>query len=184
MDITACVIFPKIHADVTGAFGFMAKGLYFLAASMVFGSNISASSWEPFRRAIQSLIPIYSMKMDLVEKHKHLLNMLVWEDNDAWLGDLVQAITCPLNPGMPDQHGPLEVYIYVDDILASAVDKQIILKLLAATIESSFTVCCCPMIEVCQCPLSLKKMGGPCSWLGLNCLVTLMTRFEGTRLTM
>ena len=66
-DITACFHFPKIHADVTGAFGFMAEGLYFLATSMVFGSNTSASSWEPFRRAIQSLIPIYSMRTDLVE---------------------------------------------------------------------------------------------------------------------
>jgi len=52
-DITACFRFPRMHADVTGAFGFMAEELYFLATSMVFGSNTSASSWEPFRRAIQ-----------------------------------------------------------------------------------------------------------------------------------
>jgi hypothetical protein len=47
-DITACFRFPQIHTDVTGAFGFMAEGLYFLTTSMVFGSNTSASSWEPF----------------------------------------------------------------------------------------------------------------------------------------
>jgi hypothetical protein len=58
-DITACFRFPRIHADLTGAFGFMAEQLFFLATSMVFGSNASASSWEPFRRAIQSLIPIF-----------------------------------------------------------------------------------------------------------------------------
>jgi hypothetical protein len=40
-DITACFHCPRIHADVTGA-------LYFLATHMVFGSNTSASSWEPF----------------------------------------------------------------------------------------------------------------------------------------
>jgi hypothetical protein len=28
-DITACFLFPRIHPDVTGAFGFMAKNLYF-----------------------------------------------------------------------------------------------------------------------------------------------------------
>jgi hypothetical protein len=50
--ITACFCFPRIHADLTGAFGFMAKQLFFLVTSMVFGSNASASSWEPFRRAI------------------------------------------------------------------------------------------------------------------------------------
>jgi hypothetical protein len=58
-NITACFRFLRIHADLTGAFGFMAENLFFLATSMVFGSNASASSWEPFRRAIQSLIPIY-----------------------------------------------------------------------------------------------------------------------------
>ncbi len=67
-DTTACFHFPRIHADATGTFGFMAEHLYFLVTNMVFGSNTSVSSWEPFRRA-QSLIPIYSMRMDLVEKH-------------------------------------------------------------------------------------------------------------------
>jgi hypothetical protein len=81
-DITACFHYLRIHTDVTGAFGFMAEELYFLATSMVFGSNMSASSWEHFRRAIQSLIPIYSMRTDLVENHKSLLDILVWEDNN------------------------------------------------------------------------------------------------------
>jgi hypothetical protein len=88
-DITACFRFPRIYADMTGAFGFMAEDLYFLATSMVFESNTSASSWEPFRRAIQSLIPIYSMRTDLVEKHKQLLDMLIWEVDNTWVGDLV-----------------------------------------------------------------------------------------------
>jgi hypothetical protein len=37
------------------------------------------------------------------------------------------------------------------------VDKQNILRLLATIIEAIFTVCGHPMIEVCQCPLSLEK---------------------------
>jgi len=49
--------------------------------SMAFGSNTSASSWEPFRRAIQTLIPVLSMRTDLVEIHEGLLDMLVWGDN-------------------------------------------------------------------------------------------------------
>jgi len=48
---------------------------------MAFGSNTSASSWEPFRRAIQTLIPVLSMRTDLVEIHEGLLDMLVWGDN-------------------------------------------------------------------------------------------------------
>jgi len=55
------------------------------------------------------------MRTDLVEKHRHLLDMLIWEDGDTWVGDLVQAVMCPLNPGIPDQYGPLEAHIYVDD---------------------------------------------------------------------
>jgi hypothetical protein len=46
-----------------------------------------------------------------------------------------------LNPGIQDLDGSLEAYIYVDDILASAVDKFNILRLLAATIKAIFTVC-------------------------------------------
>jgi hypothetical protein len=48
-DITACFRFPRISADITGAFGFLADGLYFLSTGHVFGSNTSASSWEAFR---------------------------------------------------------------------------------------------------------------------------------------
>jgi hypothetical protein len=129
-DITACFRFPWIHADLTGAFGFMAEDLYFLATSMVFGSNASASSWEPFRRAIQSLIPVYSIRTDLISKHKSLLDMLVWEDGDTPTCQLVQAEKCRINPGILDQHGPLEAYIYVDDILTSAVGERMMLRLL------------------------------------------------------
>ena len=44
-DIKACFWFPRIHPELTGAFGFMAGGYYNLATAMVFGSTTSASSW-------------------------------------------------------------------------------------------------------------------------------------------
>ena len=102
--------------------------------SMVFGSNTSASSWEPFRRAIEGLILEYSIRSVLIEKHKHLLGMLVWEDDSIYVADMVKATKCPLNPGIPDLDGTLDAYIYVDDILALVVNKQNILRLLAAII--------------------------------------------------
>jgi len=37
-DIKACFCFPRIHPDLTGAFGFIAGGFYNLATAMVFGS--------------------------------------------------------------------------------------------------------------------------------------------------
>ncbi len=50
--------------------------------SIVFDSNTSASSWEPFRRAIEALILEYSK---IIKKHKHVLDMLVWEDDSIML---------------------------------------------------------------------------------------------------
>ncbi len=47
-DIKACFCFPRIHPDLTGAFGFTAGGYYNLATAMIFGSTTSTSSWEPF----------------------------------------------------------------------------------------------------------------------------------------
>jgi hypothetical protein len=83
---------------------------------------------------------------DLVSKHKHLLDMLKWEDEDIHIGEFIQAVACPLNPGIQDLDGSLKAYIYVDDILASAVNKFNILRLLAAMIEAIFAVCNCPNI--------------------------------------
>jgi hypothetical protein len=55
-DVKACFCFPCIHADLAGAFGFLAGGYFNLATAMVFESTASASSWEPFRHAIQALL--------------------------------------------------------------------------------------------------------------------------------
>ena len=43
-DIKACFRFPRIHPDLTGAFGFLAGGFYNLATAMVFRSTTSTSS--------------------------------------------------------------------------------------------------------------------------------------------
>ena len=84
--------------------------------------------------------------------------MLKWEDaNTMAIDDFVKAVACPLNPGLPDLDKFLEAYIYVDDILGSAVGKFNILRLFAATIEAIFVVPGRANIEVRQCSLSLKK---------------------------
>ncbi len=75
-DIKACFCFPCIHADLTGAFGFLARGYFNLATAMVFGSIASASSWEPFRRAIQALSVVYAHRCNLIKKHRKFLDMI------------------------------------------------------------------------------------------------------------
>ena len=72
-DVKACFRFGRIHADLTGAFGFLADTFYCLATAMVFGSNTSALSWEPFRRSIVALTPVFFQNEQLVVKHAALL---------------------------------------------------------------------------------------------------------------
>ncbi len=71
--------------------------------------------------------------------------------------DFVRAIACPLNHGISELDESLEAYIYIDDIMGSAVDKFNILRLLAATIKAIFVVCGRANIEVRQCSLSIEK---------------------------
>ena len=48
-DVKVCFRYPKVHADLTGAFDFTADELSNLATAMVFRLTASASSWEAFR---------------------------------------------------------------------------------------------------------------------------------------
>jgi hypothetical protein len=64
------------------------------------------------------------MRNDLIAKYKTLLDMLVWLDDNTLVSTLVQVFGCPINPGIPDQHNPLKAYIYINDMLASAVGRQ------------------------------------------------------------
>ncbi len=73
VDVKACFCSPCIHADLTGAFGFLAGGYFDLATAMVFGSTTSASSWEPFRHAIQALSVVYAHHHDLIKNTGNFL---------------------------------------------------------------------------------------------------------------
>ena len=159
-DITACFRFPRISADVAGAFGFVAEGKYFVSTSHVFGSNTSATGWEALRRGIQNTIPALSQRNDLVHVHEELISELQWAEENSSCTDLVQAFPCAINQGVNDEAGnllPMQANIYVDDILMAAAYRTNILKLLAATIEGIFLVCGRPNVLLRQCPLSLEK---------------------------
>ena len=104
-DIKACFRFPRIHPDLAGAFGFMTNSLYCLAIAMVFGSNTSASSWEPFCRAIEGLTKKYANHPDFVQKHKYYIDMVKWEVPSPNAPLPVKAAKCELNPGVSDSFG-------------------------------------------------------------------------------
>jgi hypothetical protein len=141
-DIKACFRFARLHADLTGAFGFFAGGYYNLATAMVFGSTASASSWEPFRRAIEALSVLYLNRPKLVKKHRKYLDMLSWAADDD-MHDIYPAMSCEINSGILDDSGnpiPLPARIYVNDALVLATSKAQMKLVLAVLIEAIFVV--------------------------------------------
>ena len=163
-DIKACFRHARIHPDLTGAFGFLAGGFYHLATAMVFGSTTSASSWEPFRHAIEAMSVVFANRPDLVTKHRHYLDMIQWEELDPSIMP-VRATSCPINPGIFNSEGrprSLPARIYVDDALMTALNRYHMEMVLAAIIESIFAVMGEPNTVLRQCPLAMDK------WLSLN----------------
>ena len=141
-DIKACFRFPRIHPDLTGAFGFLVSDYYCLAVAMVFGSNTSSTCWEPFRRAIEGLSKRFANRPDLVVKHKKYIDMVKWEPHNP-LEKPVKAKQCVLNPGVLDPFGNQISHpsrIWVDDTLIAAVGTSQMEMALAAVIESFFVV--------------------------------------------
>jgi hypothetical protein len=123
---------------LTGTFGFLAGGYFNLATAMVFESTASASSWEPFRHAIQALSVVYARCRDLIKKHRKFLDMISWATLDS-APDLARAIPCSINTSVIDDQGnrvPLPARIYVDDALTLAISKENMEQVLVALIEA------------------------------------------------
>ncbi len=158
-DVKASFRYPRIHADLTGAFGFTAHELYNLATAMVFGSTASASSWEAFRRAIEALTKVFANRSNLVVKHKTFIDMLKWEEIDPSI-ELTPAFSCTINCGIMDDAGnrmDLPARIYVDDTLMLALNVDHMKMVLAATIEAIFVVMGKTDVAARQCPFAMNK---------------------------
>ncbi len=64
-NVKGCFGYPRIHTDLTGAFGFIADELYNLTTAMVFGLTVSVSSWYTFRQAIKALTKLFANSPNL-----------------------------------------------------------------------------------------------------------------------
>ncbi len=104
-NIKVCFHFGQIHADLFGAFSFLAGGYFNLATAMVFGLTASASSWEPFRCAIEALSIFFANQKDLVKKNRKYLDMLSWANDMVPPPGLAQAIPCLIKKGVLDEQG-------------------------------------------------------------------------------
>lgn len=182
VDISSCFRFPRIFADLVGAFGFIMGPWFFAANAMVFGSVASASSWEPFRRAIVALALAYFFRKGLVEKHKKLLDLATWDpepDDDV---TFVQARPCSKQHGIIDEEGneePSEHNTYVDDNLMADIRRRMP-STLAAAAEAIFTIMGFPMLRLRQSAVAMDK------WRQLlisHCLILLGLVFNTRRMT-
>ena len=141
-----------MHPDLAGAFGFMTNNMYCLAIAMGFGSNTSASSWEPFCRAIEGL----------TEKNANYpdINMVKWEIPSPDAPALVKAPKYELNPGVIDLFGKRIHYlsrIWVDYTLIAALGIFTMKMTLAAVIREIFIGMGKPNIHLRQCPLAMDR---------------------------
>ena len=159
-DVKACFRFQRIHPDLTGAFGFLVHDFYCLAVAMVFGSNTSASSWEPFRRAIEELSKVFMKNPSLVRKHDKYLEMTRWEVPSSNSQKPTKSVKCDLNPGVLDSNGSQifqQARIWVDDAMMAAVGVQQMKLTLAALIKAIFVVMGEPDEKLRQCHLAMDK---------------------------
>jgi hypothetical protein len=104
-DVKLCFRYPRIHMDLTGAFGFKADKLCNLAMAIVFGSTASASSWEVFRRASEALTKVFANRPNLVIRHKEFIDVLRWEEIDP-SSKLTPAFSCTIHPPPPPGVAP------------------------------------------------------------------------------
>ena len=159
IDISSCFRFPRIFPDLIGAFGFLIGSMYFAANAMVFGSVVSASSWEPFRVAIAAIATSLYFRKNLVQKHKDLLDMISWDEELYPIPNLTRATPCSKNKGVINEDGsrkPTPHEIYVDDNLIADV-KEGMPFALAAAVEAIFTIMGVPALHLRQCAVALDK---------------------------
>ncbi len=138
---------------------FWAGGYYNLATAMVFGSTTSASSWEPFRRAIEALSMAYTDRPDLVIMHKYYLDLISWAKHDP-TAKITPAFPCSMNKEtleVHDNRAKLPARIYLDDALMLAFSRGHIEQVLAALVEAIFAIMGKPDTTVHQCPLAMDK---------------------------
>ena len=142
VDISSCFRFPRMAADLAGAFGFIIGTCFFAANAGVFGSVISASSWEPHRIAIAAIAQACFICHHLISKYSDLLSLIRFDVPAPANTQFVQAQRCSRNNGVFDQHNnrlPTPHNIYVDDDLLAEI-RPCMPQALASAFEAIFTV--------------------------------------------
>ena len=157
VDISSCFRWPRIFPCLVGAFGFIIGPLFYVANAMVFGSVSSASSWEPFRRAIAVLASSYGHSPQIVRQYQDLLSHtnLALPEVVSDGSPIVTAIACSKNQGI-SHTTPTQHFIYMDDDLMADTQSRIPFAL-ANIIHSIYNILGWPEPTLRPCPLALDK---------------------------
>jgi hypothetical protein len=89
----------------------------------------------------------------------NFLDMIQWEILDQTI-NIVPAVPCIINRGiMHEAKNPVDLpaHVFVDDAIMLSSNAKHMKMLLAAMIESIFTVMGEPEEDICQCPLAMDK---------------------------
>ena len=159
IDISSCFRWPRIFPCLAAAFGFIIGPLFYAANAMVFGSVVSSSSWEPFRRAISALAESFHGQTDLIKDHHEYIDMLKWEELPHPSNGFTRATACSQNKGILDENGvPRKTphFIYVDDNLMADILSRMNMTL-AAAIQTIFVVMGFPALAFRQCAVAMDK---------------------------
>ena len=123
---------------------------FFAANAMVFGSIVSACSWEPFRRAIAGIALACFCRKSLLMTSKKLLDVIRWADPPGPEVKYAPARKCAINRGIINANGtkqPSRHNIYVDDNLMADTRRRLPQTLVSA-VEAIFTVMGVPCLRL------------------------------------
>ncbi len=169
----------KHHPDIASAFMFILLEYLYICVAQTFGSNTSPSNWEPIARARAALAEHLFNDASLLEKHKELLDKVIFSDPPDKNTTFAQAVADAFNKGVFDEQGePVKTphNMFVDDNLICDILSRI-KQAMAASIEALYRILGFPDEEARQLCLSMDKfLESKCSWLRVQLGILVNTR--------
>ena len=172
----------KYNPEIAQAFSFIIFQRLWMPCGQVFGSNTSPADFEALANAREYLAehlsqPNYEY---LIEKHKDILNKVVYACGKDESEEFVQAVSDSINIGVMDngtgKPKNTEHNCFVDDNHMADI-KSRITQAMAASIESLFSILGFPNEVLTRTPLSEDKYyEQKCSWRKIQLGMVVDTR--------
>ena len=157
-DIAGCFRQEKHHPDIAPAYGLIIDMFLYFYVGQTFGSVFSPANNEPIRRAREQLAEALGENPAIIEKHRELLNKVVFSDPPKSGTKFSKAKKCSINAGVVKQgevaNTPLNTF--VDDALIAEIRGRM-LQAMANSIEALEIILGRPNQELRRYALSMEK---------------------------